>query len=153
MTATAHALTAAAIATKIPNPAIGLPLAFFSHFLLDKVPHWDPMYNHQNRKKVEVVGGSVADVLLSYLLVFGIFVLYLHQKDPIYIMTATFFSELPDLLEIPYHLLGVKWPVFYQSYIFQHWIHDVGFNARLRAPWGIITQGVIVALFLFWSLH
>ena len=35
-----HAMAGAAIASVIPNPAISLPLAFGSHFVMDRAPHW-----------------------------------------------------------------------------------------------------------------
>lgn len=40
MLATPHLLSGAAIAVVVPNPVISLPLAFVSHFVLDKIPHW-----------------------------------------------------------------------------------------------------------------
>jgi len=39
---TPHVAVAAAIATKVANPALSLPLALASHFVLDKIPHWNP---------------------------------------------------------------------------------------------------------------
>ena len=41
MIITPHFLVGAAIATNIPNPILGLPLAFLSHFFLDFIPHRD----------------------------------------------------------------------------------------------------------------
>lgn len=41
MIITPHFLVGAAIATNIPNPVLGLPLAFLSHFFLDFIPHRD----------------------------------------------------------------------------------------------------------------
>ncbi len=40
MLTTTHAMAGAAIASAIPNPAISLPIAFGSHFVMDRVPHW-----------------------------------------------------------------------------------------------------------------
>ncbi|MDO8503945.1 MAG: hypothetical protein Q7S60_04645 [bacterium] len=40
MLATPHLLSGAAIVTIVPNPVVSLPLAFASHFILDKIPHW-----------------------------------------------------------------------------------------------------------------
>ncbi|MCA9342544.1 hypothetical protein KC950_00825 [Candidatus Saccharibacteria bacterium] len=40
MTATNHALTGAVIAATVVNPALGLTLAFLSHFALDALPHF-----------------------------------------------------------------------------------------------------------------
>lgn len=40
MTATNHALTGAIVALAIKQPAIALPLAFLSHYILDAIPHF-----------------------------------------------------------------------------------------------------------------
>jgi hypothetical protein len=39
---TPHVAVGAAIASKIPNPWLAIPLAFASHFILDKTLHWNP---------------------------------------------------------------------------------------------------------------
>jgi len=36
-----HILVGAAVAISIPNPLLGLLLAFLSHFILDRIPHWE----------------------------------------------------------------------------------------------------------------
>jgi hypothetical protein len=40
MTGTNHALTGAVIASIVGQPALAIPLAFASHFLLDSLPHF-----------------------------------------------------------------------------------------------------------------
>src|SRR3990167_2352233 len=40
MTATNHTLTGAVIALTLKNPALAVPLAFVSHFVLDAIPHF-----------------------------------------------------------------------------------------------------------------
>ncbi len=42
MTAPNHALTGALIGLSVANPALALPLAFLSHFVLDAIPHYNP---------------------------------------------------------------------------------------------------------------
>ncbi len=73
MTATAHALAGAVIATKISNPFIGLPLAFLSHFILDTIPHWDFGTNWQRKSKLRLVSESVLDVIAGILIVYFLF--------------------------------------------------------------------------------
>lgn len=151
MTATAHALVGASIATMIPNPAIALPLVFLSHFLLDKIPHWDPLTNKLNKTFPRILTEIGFDYVISYVLVILIFgVLFQSQNLP-YLLLAAFISQLPDTLEAPYILTKKHFPVFYQLYQVQHWFHDVLFNARLKAPWGIVTQVVVATLFIIWA--
>lgn len=42
MTATNHALTGAAIALVVKQPALAIGLALLSHFVIDAVPHYNP---------------------------------------------------------------------------------------------------------------
>lgn len=48
MLLTSHIITGAAIASKISNPWLGIPLAFLSHYFLDMIPHDD--YSIENIK-------------------------------------------------------------------------------------------------------
>lgn len=149
MTATVHALVGASIATMIPNPEVALPLVFISHFLLDKIPHWDPLTNKANKSYRRILTEIGFDYVISYALVILIFgVLFQSQNLP-YLLLAAFISQLPDTLEGPYILTKKHFPVFYQLYQVQHWFHDVWFNARLKAPWGVITQVVVAIAFLY----
>jgi len=178
MTATAHALVGASIALKISNPAIALPLVFISHFVFDKLPHWDPMTNHDTKSKRAIFWQTITDVVLGYAIIMILFVvkinppltlplnpdsigvnlstslpLFLSTFQPLfYLYLAAFIAQLPDWLEVPYFLnlpnfLRADW-----NYKLQHWVHDVGFNSRMQAPWGIITQVIVCILFLGWAL-
>lgn len=146
MTATAHALVGAAIAVKIANPVVALPLAFVSHFVFDMLPHWDVMTEADKTNHKAIFIKSSLDVIVGFGLVFLFF-----GFSPM-IFLGAFVSQLPDWLEVP-SLLGFKNKYFYWNYLFQHWIHDLWFNSRLKAPWGIITQLIVVVLFLFWALR
>jgi len=93
MLSTPHLLVGAAIARSIPNPAISLPAAFFSHFVLDAAPHWDGSPEAPFSKKV-IVGASV-DYLFGASLIFLI-----TQGDPRQgiILFGAFLATLPDFI-------------------------------------------------------
>lgn len=152
MTATGHALVGAAIASQVPNPLVGLPLALASHFVFDKLPHWDPMTD-KNKTKRQIIEQTVLDVLVGFLLVAVIFVGVLHITNPIYIFLAAFTAQLPDWMEAPYALFRMKIPLIYDNYRVQKWVHDIGFDARMKAPWGVVTQAVVVLIFLCWAFR
>ena len=61
MLETPHVIVGAAIATKVVNPALALPLAFGSHFILERVPHWNPHLNTEKNKfgKITVVSTKI----------------------------------------------------------------------------------------------
>lgn len=148
MTATGHAIVGAAIATLVPNPVLSLPIAFLSHFAGDKLPHWDVMTD-KNKTKKQIFIQSVLDVLLSFTLVGIIFIYFLRVSNPAIIFLGAFAAQLPDWLELPYFIFHKHYPIFYENYKIQSWVHDVWFDSRLKAPWGIVTQ-VIVCLFFLW---
>ncbi len=152
MTATGHALIVAAIATLIPNPTLSMPLAILSHFVGDKLPHWDVMTD-KNKSKRQILIQSAIDVLVGFALVWAIFIFAWHSANPVLILLSAFVAQLPDWLELPYFIFGKQIPIFDLNYKAQKWIHDVWFNSRLKAPWGIITQVVVVLFFIWLSLH
>lgn len=153
MTATAHALIGASIAKAIPDPVIGLPISLLSHFICDKIPHWDAMTTAKEKSRRFVLYETIADVVIGYALVIFIFFVWTQTPNPTYLLLSAAAAQLPDWLEIPYVFLHSKMPPFYQIYLFQKWLHDIWFNARLKTPWGVVTQLTIVMLFLIWSLR
>jgi hypothetical protein len=110
---TPHALVGAAIATKIPNPVVSLPLAFASHFVLDMVPHWNPHLNTELKKYGKVTKYStiivIADVTLS--LVLGTFIATNFSTDSTHMVSiflGAFAGVLPDVVEGPYFFFNWK---------------------------------------------
>ncbi len=152
MTATAHAIVGAVIGSQIGNPLIALPLSLLSHFALDKIPHWDTMTN-KNKTRFQALLETGIDTLVGFGLIILIFMIYLHNNNPAYLFLNAFAAQLPDWLEAPYLFTKIKIPISYQAYQLQHWTHDLWFDSRLKAPWGIVTQAGVVATFLVWATH
>jgi hypothetical protein len=110
---TPHVLVAAAIAYKIGNPLLALPLALGSHFILEKVPHWNPHLNTEIRKYGKLTSTTMKIILGDVILAFfcGFLVAYSTLPDLAAfttIMTACFFGVLPDLAEAPYYIWHKK---------------------------------------------
>lgn len=144
MTATAHALIGAGLAAKIANPALGIPLAILSHFLADLIPHWDAGTNHKQKSLRRLRAEAAVDVLLGFALSFLIFRNFV---DPRYLFVMIIAAQLPDWLEAPSWMFGIKLPPF-------TWMDWLGhkLQARLQLPWGLVTQVVVVGLVLLWSV-
>lgn len=113
MLETPHVVVGAAIASTIPNPLISIPLAFASHFVLDKVPHWNPHLNTEMKKFGKVTNKSKSivafDVALS--IVLGGTISYLalpNTAHALTILAAGFVAVLPDVIEGPYFFLNMK---------------------------------------------
>ncbi len=144
MTATAHALIGASIAAKVVNPIFGIPLAIASHFVADLVPHWDAGTNHRQKSLNRIRIEATLDVLLGFALAFLIF---RHTVDPNYLFVMIISAQLPDWLEAPSRLFGIKIPPF-------SWMDWLGhkLQSRMQLPWGLVTQVVIVGLLVFLSV-
>ena len=144
MTATAHALIGASIAARVVNPIIGIPLAFFSHFLADLVPHWDVGTNHRQKSNLRSRVEAVFDVLLGF---FIAFLLFSQLVSPTYLIVMIIAAQLPDWIGTPYWLFDLKFPPFSWGYYLGHKI-----QSRLQLPWGLVTQIVVVGIIVVASL-
>lgn len=153
MTATAHALVGAAIAKAIPNPAIAIPLAFASHFIMDAVPHWDFGTNWRTRSKNMTGALAIAETTLGITLAYFLFQ---GKVDTIQLLSCIVAAELPDWMEAP-------WYIFYASQKKQQPSSHAGFWERLtyriyrlenvfhtkaQFPFGLYTQVATVGFFL-----
>jgi hypothetical protein len=76
VTATNHGLAGAVIGLSITQPAIALPLALISHFVLDALPHFDMKYYNDPTKRKHFIVYLAGDAILlatviSYLYLAG----------------------------------------------------------------------------------
>lgn len=145
-----HVLVGVAIATKTANPALGLPLALASHFVLDLIPHWNPHIYTQMKKFGHVNGKTTALIVVDSSLALLIGLTLALQRFPDFgqitlVLLGAFFAVLPDLLEAPYYFLGVKHPLLVKLVNFEH-------SLQTKAPLipGILTQVAVSATALWW---
>lgn len=136
MTATAHALIGASIASLISNPLLAIPLAITSHFAADLVPHWDAGTNRRKKTIMRLRIEAAFDVLLGFALAFLIFGSFV---SPGYLFVMIVAAQLPDWLEAPSSKFGLNVPPF-------SWVEWLGHRLqnRMQLPWGLVTQVVIV---------
>lgn len=150
MLETPHVVVGAAIATKVVNPALAIPLALASHFILEKVPHWNPHLNSETekfgaptRKSTYIV---IADVAAS--LALGGYIASRALPDwgqTVVILAACFAAVLPDVLEGPYFFLNMR------SEIIKKWIKfQKSIQVDVSIVPGLITQAITVVVALWW---
>ncbi len=146
MTATAHALIGASLASKITNPVIGIPIAIASHFIADLVPHWDAGTNHRTKSTLRLKVEAVFDVLLGFALVIILFKSQTFQ-NPVYMFSMVISAQLPDWLAAPDYMFNLKIPPF-------SWMQKIGHETqtRMQLPWGLVTQVVTVGLLVIFAL-
>lgn len=146
MMATPHALVGALLAVQFKDPAIGLPIAFFSHYIFDLVPHWDWGWHpgesisriKDPSKKKQIFIESTIDVIVGFIICFALF---LRWVDPVYLFFMIIAAQGPDWLTVPWWLFGYdKFPVN----VNRKFQHIMQLHARL--PWGITNQILAVLL-------
>ena len=149
---TPHVVVGAAIATKVVTPALAIPLAFASHFILERVPHWNPHLNRETekfgaptRKSTDIV---IADVVAS--LALGGFIASRALPDwgqTATILAACFASVLPDVLEGPYFFFNMR------SEIIKKWINfQKSIQVDTSIVPGLITQVITILVAFWWIL-
>jgi len=130
MLSTPHLLVGAAIVHAIPEPAISLPAAFMSHFVLDATPHWDGSPKAPFSKKL--LGGITADYVFGMALVF---LISLGSPNQALILFGAFLATLPDfIMALTRHFETplAKLPLVGT---FNHYHHNIQTNVRF-------TQGM-----------
>jgi hypothetical protein len=105
---TPHVVVGAAIAFKVANPALALPLALGSHFILDKIPHWNPHTYTETEKFGKPAKNTTIIATVDAFLALGTGLFIAAQVLPqvnhtITILAACFLSVLPDVSKAPYY--------------------------------------------------
>lgn len=105
MTATAHAIIGIAIAVKVGNPALAIPVAFASHLAADSIPHWD-VATHRHKKEIRrLIFDLFVDVSLSFILSVVILSLLFPKTSLSYAFLIIMASQLLDWITGPYYIL------------------------------------------------
>ena len=94
MILTPHLLLGAAIASRISNPFLALPLAFLSHFLLDVLPHDD--YSIENIKEKHWDKAFFDFLKVFGDIAFGFLLLYLFSGKEAIIFAGALAAIVPD---------------------------------------------------------
>ncbi len=147
MLSIAHGTTGALIATKIPNPLISIPLIIATHFLQDRVPHWDVgqgLGSHKKTKKAAFLQELFFDFPLSIILVYFFFQ---HGQPTLNISAwlGWFVCLLPDFIEFPANFLNTKLP-FIEPITK---IHELVHRSTPNKFWGLLPQFLtILAVYL-----
>ena len=109
---TPHILIGAAIGAKTHNLGLIIILGLISHFIMDKIPHWDyPVYkyikNFEETKSFKsllpLILKSTIDVFIGLAIVFvaAWYKNILDFHNIIFILLGIFFSLLPDIILAP----------------------------------------------------
>lgn len=157
-----HILVGAAIATSIPNPLLGLLFAFLSHFLLDRIPHWE--YSIEPLKKIKTKGARYSmpilrrvmlDIALGFILL--IFAMAISRGDGAFFLAffGGFFGILADGLSMLFFLKKENGILFRGLKILYALHSKIHFDTKRGPPplrIGISTQVIAALLALYFLI-
>lgn len=150
MLETPHVIVGAAIAYRVANPALAIPLALGSHFILDKIPHWNPHLYSETQKlgkpsqKSTII--AIFDAIVATVLILLILLQFTDNLPMVFnILFSCLASVLPDIVKWPYYFLKVRGGILEKWVLFER---KIQVNSSFLP--GIITQVVIVVASFLW---
>lgn len=148
-----HVIVGATIATTIGQPALALPLAILSNFILDIIPHWNPhlFTEVQNKKKLSHKSLVIVLIDASLGLIIGLFLAFRFYPDltkVIYILSGSLLASIADLVEAPYFFLNVK-----NRYLLKLIHLQRSIQVDVPIVPGLLTQIILVGSCLWLILH
>jgi len=153
MLETPHIAVGIAIATKFPNPWIAIPLSFASHFILDKIPHWNPHLYTETQKNGHPSAKSSTFAILDIGTAFVLGSTFAYKSLPdrhmaMLILACSFASVLADVIKYPYYYFHwrQKWLVAWVKY-------ERSLQIDTKSMfWGLLNQGLVIAAAIWWVL-
>jgi len=139
VTASNHVVTGALIAANIRNPAMALPLALVSHFVLDALPHFGKV-SHTTKKYMVI--------LCSDMVVASSFLGYLLLTRPNYwllMMACGIIAAAPDLMWFPRFWKEIHGKVSHKPV-------DKITQFHSKIQWGERPWGIIIELLWFFGI-
>lgn len=151
MLETPHVAVGIALASKFPSPWVSIPLSLASHFILDKVPHWNPHTYTETQKfgkpSQRTVRLTAIDIVLSLGLGFGFAYNALPNTSfALTIIACSLASVLPDVSKYPFFLFKST-----RKGIYKKWVDfERSMQVEIKSPfWGIIIQAIVIFASLY----
>lgn len=137
-----HTITGAVIGQKINDPTIIILLAFTSHFILDRIPHWN--YNVPDKFDLWEFSKTLPDIITS-ILVYLVF-LFAYPDQWLNISLGVCFAILPDFLTLTQYIPGLK--ILFKSLNKFHLKIQGHINKRYKTFWGLLSQIIYITLLI-----
>lgn len=152
---TVHGITGVIIGQSTSNLWLAFIIGFFSHYLLDLIPHGDInlVPNEISKKEKEVE--RVAKIALVDVVIMTVLLVFLHSRGLISltlpILAGVTGSIFPDLFT-GFCLLS-KHPWFKKYLIFHHRLHYVSNKFNVSFKTGLVIQLIFLVTFLFFAIQ
>ncbi len=146
-----HVLVGVAIATKVGNPALAIPLSFASHFVLDRIPHWNPHFYTETQKFGHPATKStifaVTDSLIGLAIGLGFAAASLPDySKAITIIACCFAAVISDQIKVPFFYVKSA-----RQGLMKKWVSlERSLQVSVSFWPGILTQVLVSAVALWW---
>jgi len=144
MTGLSHAATGIAIAVAVPHAVFALPLAFVSHFVLDKLPHWGSEHLHGGHAKFRriILLDTVAGVA------FVVFMMLAMPQHALLIALAAMAATAPDLMWLPNFIRQARGRQTRPHNRLMRW-HS---KLQYERSWGVATEAswLLAVIIILW---
>lgn len=138
----AHITTGAVIGQKMSDPVVICIIAFLSHFILDRIPHWN--YYVPSRYNGWALLKTIPDVLPSAIIYLTF--IFSFPDQWLYITLGVVFAALPDFLTLTKFIPGLK-KIFLPLNNFHLKVQGKLQEAHKRV-WGLAIQAFYLALLI-----
>lgn len=146
MTATNHMLTGAVIAVTVRQPALAVPLAFLSHFILDALPHFGIHEDEVLKRNKHPLFRSVvgADILLVVVI---LIVLPLLVTSVVWwaLLLAMLAAYAPDSIWLVRFWREVRTQTWRPGSWYARWHQKIQWSEK---PWGLGIEIVWAVMML-----
>lgn len=146
MLSISHAATGALIATKLPHPALYIPLTLASHYLEDWIPHWDVGTGLSNGTRTK----RMAFILEIFDMLATIAIIYFfwqagENSFNVHAWAGAFIGLTPDFVEAPRNFLK-RDPSFLKPL---NDFHGLFHHSTPRKLLGLIPQFLLLGIIWF----
>jgi hypothetical protein len=139
MTATNHVLTGAVIALAVKQPALAVPLAILSHFVLDALPHFalksGRVFDYEKKSFANYITPIDATVATAILVWLGFFLDT--GVSNLLVVICAIAAYLPDVFWIPTFIRELKTHIWEPKNWFLKFHQKIQWRER---PWGIYIE-------------
>lgn len=144
MTTIPHVIAGAAVGSLAPNLPVAIAVGFFSHFVLDFIPHWDPLFDKNpkrfSRNKLIFIFLLAVDLGISFAIL-----VYLFEHPQMFLGGIA--GILPDVDNfLQYKLRG--FPLLSKIGINIHDGNSLWHN-NTKFIYAVFTQGIVTLIGLY----
>jgi hypothetical protein len=142
MTATNHGLAGAVIGLSLTAPAIALPVALLSHFVLDSVPHFGGIEFYKSPKQRRIFHSYL---IIDAILLLGLIGFLIISSAGWLALACLFLAGCPDFVQAYKYLFDKQFRIMPTQ---NHWF--TRFHKKIQ--WSETPQGLLVEIPLMIAL-